>query len=351
MGSARLPAAISNWRLGRNLRGHGPGLAHVHAPQHYGVLRWGLSRAGVDRIAHVHLEEDVGGLRWAFREPPELIVTCARFLVDLVNRALPYEALGRTRVKAIPNAVDTERFAPGRKDQAKKLLGVPSGRPLVLMLANLAPHKGQETVIRATAILKQRGVDVNCWLAGVERGGEGHYTQRLRSLIAEAGVEDRICLLGQRSDAPDLLRAADFFLLPSTCEGLPLSVLEAQATKVPVLAAPTAGIPEVVNDGTTGFLIPAGDAEGYAQRMSQLLADAGQYRQVVEAAHAHTTRQHNWTTYCRRILELYEETIADKPRKQPWFGLAGRRVREGKLPVAVSSGSFEKPSAPLSALP
>ena len=74
-------------------------------------------------------------------------------------------------------------------------------------------------------------------------------------------------LLGQRDDANVLLRAADFFLLPSTNEGLPLSILEAQATKVPVLAAPTAGIPEIVRDAETGFLIPATDAPGYAHRI------------------------------------------------------------------------------------
>jgi len=346
----RFPAAFANWRLSRSIRGYGQGLAHVHSALPYGALRWGLSRAGVRRVAHIQIEEDVGGLRWAFRQPPELIVTCAQFLVSLVKRALPAEVVARTRVEVVPNAVDTERFAPGSKEQAKCLLGVPAGRPLMLMLANLAPHKGQETVIRAAAILKQRGIDVTCWLAGVERGGDGVYTQRLHSLITQAGVGDRVRLLGQRADAPDLLRAADFFLVPSTCEGLPLSVLEAQATKVAVLAAPTAGIPEVVTDGGTGFLVPANDAETYAQRVSQLLAEPGMYRQVVEAAHARTTREYNWSTYCRRMIELYDEIIVNRPRKKSWFGLTGWRP-EGMPPVATAAGLFEKKLALSSALP
>src|SRR5262249_39146420 len=83
------------------------------------------------------------------------------------------------------------------------------------------------------------------------------YTTRLQDLCNELGVADRIRFLGHREDVPDLLRAADIFFLPSTSEGLPLSVLEAQATKVPVLAAATAGIPEVITDGETAFLIPA----------------------------------------------------------------------------------------------
>jgi glycosyltransferase involved in cell wall biosynthesis len=259
-------AGLANWRLARALKPSGPGLVHVHSPGYYGALRRGLIRTGLTRVVHVQLEEGEPSLRWAFKSAPDLIIPCARFLVDLVRRALPEGSVGRTRIVAVPNAVDTERFTPGPKEQAKARVGAPAGRPLLLMLANLAPHKGQETAIRAVALLKQRGLEVTCWLAGIERHGEGAYTARLRTLIHEADVGDRVQLLGQRGDAPDLLRAADLFLLPSTNEGLPLSVLEAQATRVPVLAAPTAGIPEVVREGETGFLIPAADAEGYARR-------------------------------------------------------------------------------------
>ena len=148
-------------------------------------------------------------------------------------------------------------------------------------------------------------------MAGAERGGTGTYTQDLRSLIHELGVADRVRLLGQRSDAADLLRAADFFLLPSTCEGLPLSIVEAQATKVPVLAAPTAGVPEVVRDGTTGFLIAADDAEAYARRIEQLLANPNFSAQITEAAFSHTTREHNWQAYSRSMLDLYDEVLED----------------------------------------
>ncbi len=306
---SRIRAALANWSVARRLRQGGPGLVHVHSPLHYGALWRGLRRCGLARAVHVQIEEDATGLRWALRCAPELIVTCAEFLVEPVRRALPEEAQGRTRVVAVPNAVDTERFTPGPKDEAKRRLGAPADRPLAVMLANLSPHKGQETAVRAVALLKQRGVDVNCWLAGVERGGAGAYTARLRSLIAEAGVQDRVRLLGQRRDAPDLLRAADFFLLPSTHEGLPLSILEAQATRVPVLAAPTAGVPEIVKDGETGFLIAAADAAGYARRLEDLLANPELYRRVAEGGFAKATREYNWSALCRRITTLYEEVL------------------------------------------
>jgi glycosyltransferase involved in cell wall biosynthesis len=306
---SKIRAGLANWALARRLRRGGPGLVHVHSPLHYGALWRGLRRCGLCRAVHVQIEEDPDGLRWAFRCPPELIMTCAEFLVEPVRRALPEEAQGRTRVVAVPNAVDTERFTPGPKVEAKRQLGAPADRPLAIMLANLSPHKGQETAIRAVALLKQRGVSMACWLAGVERGGSGAYTARLRSLIAEAGVQDRVQLLGQRRDTPDLLRAADFFLLPSTHEGLPLSILEAQASKVPVLAAPTAGVPEVVKDGETGFLIAAADAAGYACRLEDLLANPELYRRVADGGFTRATREYNWSILCRRITALYEEVL------------------------------------------
>jgi glycosyltransferase involved in cell wall biosynthesis len=325
-----LAAAGANWRVWRRLRG-GAGLAHVHSPGAYGALRRSLGLSGLLRVAHVQIEEAPELLRWAFASPPDLIITCAHFLVGRVRQALPEHRRERQRIAAVPNAVDTAKFAPGDKAEARRKVGAPAGAPLALMLANLAPHKGQETAVRAVAALKARGVEVHLWLAGTERGGAGAYTARLRSLITEAGVADRTRLLGQCRDTPDLLRAADFFLLPSTCEGLPLSVLEAQAAKVPVLAAPTAGVPEVVRDGISGFLVPAADAAGYAARMEQLLADRALVVRVTEAAYRDVTREHNWPAFCRRVAELYEEILEGEPVR----GGAGA-PRAGRRPLSAA---------------
>jgi glycosyltransferase involved in cell wall biosynthesis len=310
---SRVRAALGNWVIGRALRRLGSGVAHVHSPHLYGMLRWGLRWSGLKRVVHVQLKEGAGGLRWAFKHPPELIITCARFLVDQVRRTLPAPHQEGQPIVAVPNAVDLERFHPGDKRAAKKRVGAPGHVPLVLMLANLAPHKGQETSIRAVALLKRQGIDVVCWLAGSERGGTDAFTGRLRALIRELGVQDRVRLLGQRGDAPDLLRAADLFVLPSTNEGLPLSILEAQATKVPVLAAPTAGIPEAIEDGETGLLIAAEDAPGYAAQLARLLANPGLYHALAERAFARTAREYNWKTCCERIWALYQE-VMEGPR-------------------------------------
>jgi glycosyltransferase involved in cell wall biosynthesis len=260
---------------------------------------------------HVQLEERQVGLQWAFKHPPELIITCARYLVEYVRQTLPEASRTRQPIVAVPNAVDTEAFGRTDKAFAKRRVGAPDGLPLILMLANLAPHKGQLTAIKTVAELKRRGIKTLCWLTGVERQG-GEFTAKLRGLIAETAVSNNIHLLGYREDVAELLQAADFLLLPSTAEGLPLSILEAQAAKVPVLAAPTAGIPEIVKDGETGFLIAADDYLGYANRIQTLLNAPDMSHSVAEKAYDIVRTENSWRTFCQRVWDLYSELLTTR---------------------------------------
>ena len=249
-------------------------------------------------------------LSWAFRRPPHLIITCARYLIEPARRAVPQALQESQWIEAVPNAVDLKILAGDKRDASAAGRGRRSATPLALMLANLAPHKGQETAIKSVAILKQAGIELNCWLAGVEREGCTEYTYRLKALIAELNVGDQRpgCSAGEDDGLSLLLRAADFFLLPSTHEGLPLSIVEAQASKVPVLAAPTAGIPEVVADGETGFLIAADDASGYAHRIGCLLENPMIYHRVAVRATERTISALSRESHCGRLLESLSRT-------------------------------------------
>ena len=307
--ASMIQGALSNWKIGRLLRPHRPGLIHVHSPFYYRALLLGLKISNLKTIVHVHLQEENAGLRWSFKRPPDVIITCARFLREHVRAVLPEGYQDTQNIVAVPNAVDTERFHRGDKIWAKLQVGAPPQTRLVLMVANLALHKGQETALRAAAILRKKGMAAQFWFAGVERGGSTEYTSRLRSLVTELSLTDHVQFLGQRKDIPELLRAADCFILPSTSEGLPLSILEAQASGTPVLAAPTAGIPEVVIDGRTGFLVAAVDADGYAHRLFYLLRNPTQYSQIADRAYANVMRDHSWKTYIERVWEIYQSLL------------------------------------------
>ena len=306
LASSRLGSALCNWTIARQLVEYRPGLIHVHSPHYYRALLPALKLSQLKTVVHIHLEEEREGLRWALKRPPDMIITCARFLSEYVRSVLPERFQDNQQIVAVPNAVDTKQFFPGDKNAAKVRLGVPGQMALVLMVANLAPHKGQETALRAAAMLRKMDVAAQFWFAGVERGSSQEYTSRLRALVNDLGLSDHVRFLGQREDIPELLRAADFLILPSTAEGLPLSILEAQASGTPVLAAPTAGIPEVVIHGKSGFLVGADDAAGYAHHVCQLLRNQRLYSQTVNHAYTSVVREHTWDAYVERLHGVYQ---------------------------------------------
>ena len=308
-GPGRISSIVENFRLYAKTARHGLGVIHVHAPFVYAAAQSFFSVCRLKTVLHIHLDFSVEQLRWALRTPPDLVVICANFMRTAVEQAIGEKGSARTNIKVMRNAVDLRRFRSTDRRAAKVSLGVRDDIPLLMMVANLAPHKGQETAMRAVAALKGRGHKVRLWLVGSERSeGQGHL-RYLQELCKRLGIGDQVDFIGFRNDIPELLGAADFVLLPSTSEGLPLVILEAQASKAVVLAAPTAGVPEVIENGRTGFLIDAKDHDAYAARIACLLTNPDEVQAVKDAAYRHVHDHHDIDSYCRRVLQEYDELL------------------------------------------
>lgn len=323
----KLPSALEGARVVLP-RLAASGCVHIHAPFLYQAMRrYLLGAVGLRKIVHVHLDYQAESLRHSFRQPPDDIVVCADFLRDGVEQALPDDLRKAPPIHVVRNAVDTTRFhAEGREHRAIEGVAL-EGRVVITVVANLAPHKGQHTALTAAALMIREGLPVSLLLVGSCRPENHGYDTVLREQASALGIADSVHFLGQRDDIGQILRASDFMVLASTNEGLPLSILEAQACGAVVLAAPTAGVPEVVKDGQTGYLIAAEDAHGYAQRMTALMRDAGLRRGIAAQAQANILRSHTWSAYVEQIREIY----ASRPR--PGFMLgrfaldAGARAR------------------------
>jgi glycosyltransferase involved in cell wall biosynthesis len=307
-GSNRVRAALECVSLHRNT-GRGAGVIHVHSPFVYGAARMFHRTSRLRRVLHIHLDFKVEDLRWALALPPHLIIVCADFIRATVEQTLAEHDAARSVVRVIRNAVDTRRFFRADRSAAKMHLGLATDEPVAMIVANLAAHKGQETSIRAVAALKAMGHHLRLWVAGNERAAGTSYLQHLRALCGQLGVANQVDFVGFRSDTPELFRAADFLLLPSTSEGLPLAILEAQISGAVVLAAPTAGIPEVVADGQTGYLIAADDPAGYAQRLAALLSNPSQAAAIAAAASRFVAENHDLRQYCERVLQEYDALL------------------------------------------
>jgi glycosyltransferase involved in cell wall biosynthesis len=307
--SRRLVSLAANVRVRMALGRLSEGLLHVHSPFVYGAMRPMLSLGAPKRVVHIHLDYTDDQMRWCLSSPPDLVVTCGRFIERRVRALLDDMGARRTAVVALVNAVDVDAFTPDDKRGAKVSCGIDPDRPLILLAANLSPHKGQETALRALRLLVDRGHSPLLWLAGEQRDGGRDYLDRLSALSAGLGLQRHCTFLGFRDDMPLLIRAADYLVLPSTQEGLPLSILEAQASGTVVLAAPTAGIPEVIDDGRTGFLIAASDASAYADRIARLMANPGGRADIAAAALTQVRSRFTFARYGEQIIEQYDRLL------------------------------------------
>lgn len=201
---------------------------------------------------------------------------------EAVRRALvENEGIAENRVERIYNGVDFSAFGRRPEDRAalRKRLGFDTDQWLIVQVARLDPLKDHATAIRTIERVAGKRADARLVLVG-----EGPERARIEAEIASRGIGPHVSLLGLRSDVADLLQASDLFLLTSVSEGIPVTLIEAMAAGLPVVATDVGGVAEVVVDGTTGLLVPSGDDAALADALLHLTDDADQRRQMSDCA-------------------------------------------------------------------
>jgi len=145
-------------------------------------------------------------------------------------------------------------------------------------VAHLSPEKGHETLLRAARILADRGLDFHLVLVG-----EGRLRQGLERIARQSGLSDRVTFTGFRPDSEALMRQFDVFCLPSLSEGLSSAILAAMASAQPVVSTCVGGIPELVQEGVTGYLVSPDAPEELAAALARLIGDEGLRRKLGQA--------------------------------------------------------------------
>jgi glycosyltransferase involved in cell wall biosynthesis len=139
--------------------------------------------------------------------------------------------------------------------------------------------------------------------------GDGPDRAQVEAEIRRLGLAERVELAGERDDVPQLLAASDVFVLASRSEGLPVSVLEAMAAELPVAASAVGGLAELVDDGETGILVPAGDEVALAEALRRLVADPELRRKLGAAGRARAEAEFDLAEFRRAHLELYHRQL------------------------------------------
>ncbi|QEF97006.1 Putative glycosyltransferase EpsF [Stieleria maiorica] len=181
-----------------------------------------------------------------------------------------FEGFPEAKVHVIRNGVDCERFRADETNRAevRAELNVPSSAPLVGIVAALRSEKNHALLVRAAARLHERHPDLH-WLVV----GDGPEREGIENLARQLQVADRIHLLGTRHDTPRLLSALDVFTLCSLNEASPVSILEALACEVPVVASDVGSVGETVIENRTGHLFASEDLDAMVQAIGKLIDD------------------------------------------------------------------------------
>jgi glycosyltransferase involved in cell wall biosynthesis len=252
--------------LRRLVRDQGIDVLHTHnfAPLVYGSLVARLCGIGTVNTRHGRAALRTHPLIWALTDRVVAVSQDARRQLEIHNRIRP------DKVRVIVNAIDLSRYrAPSRPPaDFRGEWGVPIEAPLCGIVGRLSPEKDHRTLLAAFDILRRTGSNAHLVIVG-----GGPLEGELRSLSLTLGLEGRVHFTGFRSDVAELLPSLDLFVLSSTEEGVSLTLIEAMAAGLPIVATRVGGNPEVVVEGQTGLLVEPGQPGALAAAIGGLLGD------------------------------------------------------------------------------
>ncbi|MBN1342360.1 MAG: glycosyltransferase [Phycisphaerae bacterium] len=217
-------------------------------------------------------------------------------------------SIPRSRLRIIPGGVNVDRFANAVPvDRAS--IGLPLEAKLLIWTGRLDPVKGLDDLVKATTMLNDAGVHLAL-------AGQGQYEATIRRCIEEAGLGERIHLLGRRDDVPRLLAAANVFVFPSRTEGLPTALLEAMAAGLPIVTTDVPGCRDLIINEQTGLLVPPQSPQRLAEAIRRVLDDVDLAKRLGREAARHVAERYSFRNTVEQVTDLYRQCMAPLSRQR-----------------------------------
>jgi glycosyltransferase involved in cell wall biosynthesis len=283
------------WRLARLIARERPAVVHAHDP--HGVAAAALAfafgsaarRPALVASRRVDFHLGPGRLsRWKYRRVDLFLASS-----EAIRAMLVEDGIDGTRVLTVHEGVDVDGVLATPSTSVRELLGWPADALVVGNIAALVPHKGQKHLVEAARLVLERVPAARFLILG-----QGELQVALEHQIGELHLQGRVVLAGFRKDVLALLKTFDVFVMSSVTEGLGTSLLDAMAASRAIVATRAGGIPEVVEEGVTGLLVPPADAALLAERIVTLLKNDALRHRMGEAALA---RVREWFSVDRMI--------------------------------------------------
>ncbi len=274
------------------------------------AARW----ADVPHVWHLH-EALEAGKEWRFLLGDKL----ARNLIshfsdriistsDAIRRLYLDTTQDKEKLRVIYNGVDLSLHDTGASDVSlRRKLGIPSEVKLVGMIAQMVPRKRQEDFLRAAVIVQQSVPNSFFLLVGGDL--DTSYARSIRKLSQDLGVAERTAWLGFYSPIDEIFKALNLLVLPSIQESTPLVIIEAMAACRPVVATAVDGVPELIADGVTGFLVPPQSPPDLAQAIVRILQDPQLAETMGQAGRQRAEKYCSLDQYVDNIEKVYLELL------------------------------------------
>ena len=292
-------------------------LIHTHQVRNTLLGRLASIAGGPQVVTHVHSP--------AFRESTRAVRNALTGIVDralarrtrrfiTVSRSLAADlrrlGIGEERIRVVPNGIPLpEPTDADVRAAVRDELRLPQDDRLIGMVANFRPRKGTELLIDVAGRLAREGVPIRLLLVGEAfREGSRDYADELADRARRVGLDERIVFTGFRADVDRLIRGLDVFVLPSRFgEGLPMVLLEAMGSAVPVVTTPVEGIAELVDHERNGLLVPVDDVAALHGALRSLLDDPARRAELGQAGRATVVAGYTADRMAEGIESVYEE--------------------------------------------
>lgn len=240
--------------------------------------------------------------RWANRHA-DWFVTVSESCRNFLTKA---EGIPENKITLVPNAIDSERYRPvavSRPD-ARREFSLPADVPVLAGVGRLTPQKNFQLFLDVVADLQREIPDLHALLAGT-----GPEDSLLRQHAASLGIADRVVFAGYVADSRKVYAAADLLLMPSRFEGLPMTLLEAMSSGLPVVASALDGIAEVISSGKDGVLVAPGDRDGFVRAVRDLWNDAPMRKAMGHVGRATIEARYSARRMVSQIEEIYARLL------------------------------------------
>jgi len=254
--------------------------------------------------------------RWTGAMSDRILAVSAAVAETLVRR----DRVPEEKVVVVPNGIEEAEVSPRRRARLRRALGLGEAETLLLYLGRLHPEKGPDLLLEALDLLRRRRP--SGWRVALV--GDGPLRGDLEHELRARGLDDRVVMPGARRRVEPWLDAADLLVLPSREEGMPVAALEAMMRGRPVVGTAVGGTPEVVTEGRTGRLVPAGDVAGLAEALAQLVEDRDLLKALGTEAAADARLRFTLPRMAEATLQEYRRLLV--PASAPSGAMAAARI-------------------------